>query len=310
MLKVNKTKTKEKLTINKQPCILTITYNGLAVSCFSEKKNKSDTGKNESAILRVSDHKLSVYLENQQTGKKESIPIPINNVEIEIKALENPKIKGFEKFVSKTAFTRKIKSDNPFDLRWIPNIESAEFHNGKISCYDKIDFPLTKMSIQNAVFYCNKKSSKDLKKSKGDWMLESKVLEIVKKSNFGRVGFEMGAKIDADQVQILIKQNDTILLDKVLSKSEGVEYLLKIENMCSDETNRASHSGDFHRYYEIFDNKGAGFELEGKLFDELDKKEKKPSNQKGETISRAEFCGMIFSNERTDLNDLFQASSS
>lgn len=299
---------RNKIKQSKNSSLLTIQYHGLAVSCFSEKSAKSTSGYNETAILRTKDHQLRLYLINQSTNEeKELAPnIPLEKVEIEIKALENPKIAGFEKHISKKSFTRKVITEDPNDLRWIPNIEGQEFHNKKISCLKKIHTPLTRMIIQNALFFCNQKSGQSLKKAKGIWLKDDELLADSNEKSFGRVGFEMGANIEADKVSIKITQNGEIIENTALDNSHGHKYLLKIENLCPESNIENEGRGDFTRYYQVFDAGENGFDLLGKLFAE---EKIKPNEQKGESSSRIEFCGMVISGERTNLIDLFQASS-
>jgi hypothetical protein len=273
-------------------------YHGLSISSFTQKGDESPTGRLETAILREETHNLSVkiYEINIETGQSSLIEefdfqdgTTKKSVELKIKATKKPLVSGFRKHLDNQTFTRDKGNFDNHDFRWIPDIEGVELLGKSISWKSNNSIPLSKMSIQNAEFYCSAISSSNNSKyfmsNENDW------------SDFGHIGYGLGAKLDAKEVQlsIIYKGNPNKKIIFKFNNKDLFRYEIKIDNLAPNVETFGEES-DFHHYFKFTDipeNEKFNF---GTIEDVV--------SDSGQSGPR-KFCGGIIAGETFSLSNLF-----
>lgn len=237
-----------------------VRFTGLGIVCFNEAKKRG-----EIAAIRDGKHTLSIKIQQPQflDGAEKDVIVyknlavyenlPVEEVEIEINAIENPKISGFEIYQTDEDFDRLNNADVN-DFRWI--VDLKEFHGTDLVVQNgEQKFPLTKIFIADGLFYAHKLDSElyfekvAVNENDGD-----KTREV-----FGNVAETIGVKIEADKVLFKIKYGET-KETHLLENVNGLPFRVEIKNMDYNEGANYSDMPDYYKYLAGADN--GKFDLE------------------------------------------------
>lgn len=299
--------------IEEKDALLTISDYGLGISCFTRKR-KSKPVRNETAILRSDNHKLKLTLFTLMNEESKIKPhrfcdgeIPVENIEIVIRVTKNPKRVDCKKYVGRNRFDRKSNNAEAQDLRWIPHIEGKEFSNARLIPIKNHGIKLSKLTVENALFYCRSLSDIPTYVFEGEVQKQASGLKISNTRDFGKVGLDIGAIIEADEIEITIFQNNVVLESKIITKTNNTRFFLKIENDCDQnkevDYDQVSSQGDFDIYYKILGGNGKAFNL-----GQIKGKDIFPIQSKGdgEGQGNKQFCGRAFVESRNSIDYLFE----
>lgn len=237
-----------------------VRFTGLGIICFNETQNRG-----EIAILRDERHTLSLRIQQPQylDGAEKDVIVyknlavyenlPKECVEIEIKAIENPTIFGFQIYKADENFNR-VDSLDVNDFRWI--VDFDEFHrDGLVTQSDEDRYPVTRLFIGNGLFYTHKLDTElyfeKIRKDKNNGLINREV--------FGNVAETIGVKIEAELVSFRIKY-DEVDETRLLEKVNGLPYRIEILNMDYNENADYSDMPDYYKY--LGGANGEKFELE------------------------------------------------
>lgn len=328
----------QRATIADRPDLVTIGFDGLGVTCFRDEvispgspkfsSKLSPLGKPskaakkgmaltipvraETAIIRKEGHDLNLDIYTINNAGHWSNPThSLNNlpsdVEISIYATSMPSVDGYTKYhgTQATAFSRSAAlPHDPHDLRCLVHIEGPEFHDKKLTAR-KGTRKLSKLYIQNAEFYCGGL----LTKGPNNPAPQPQYLERPGGSQevVNYVGRELGAKIDADQVEIRIIGKDideTIVLEKP-DPILGVRYFVRISNTC-DNTGGA---GDFQAIYEFLRDTKGNITLDAQPPLPPPQKQNIPPSplNKPEEMSHVRFCGAYIAEKQNGIGEILAA---
>src|SRR5678815_2234222 len=117
------------MSLNESSATALVRFTGLGIVCFNKDKQRGEIG-----AIRDNKHKLTIKLQRPvfQEGAGNDLlvysdiasyeSLPQNDVQLEIKALANPAIEGFEIYQS-GEFDR-LDSSDANDFRWIVNMQA------------------------------------------------------------------------------------------------------------------------------------------------------------------------------------------
>ncbi len=237
-----------------------IRFTGLGIVCFNETKKRG-----EIAAIRDGKHTLSLKIQQPQflDGAEKDVIVyknlavyenlPDENVEIEIKAVENPEISGFEIYQTGENFDR-LNNENFNDFRWI--VDLNEFHGENLAAQnDEQKFPLTKIFIADGLFYTHQLDTELYfeKIARGENGDEKN------RETFGNVAETIGVKIGADKVLFKIKIGETEETHS-LENVSGLPYRIEIKNIDHNEGANYSDMPDYYKY--VAGTDGEKFDLE------------------------------------------------
>lgn len=237
-----------------------IRFTGLGIVCFNETKNRG-----EIAAIRDGKHSLTINIQQPQflDGEEKDVilyqslavykNLPDNGVEIEIKAVENPKISGFEIYRGDENFER-LNNDNINDFRWV--VDLNELHGENLIAQTGGDkFPLTKIFIADGLFYTHKLDT--------ELYFEKIAVNenggAMSRETFGNVAETIGVMIEAGKVSFTIKTGETEET-QLLENVRGLPYRIEIKNMDCTEGANYSDMPDYYKY--LADAGGEKFDLE------------------------------------------------
>lgn len=237
-----------------------VRFTGLGIVCFNETQNRG-----EIAILRDERHLLSIRIQQAQyvdgaendavvyTNLFEYLNLPKEGVEIEIKAVENPVISGFEIYQTAENFDR-LEGEDVNDFRWIVNLDAL--HDEEMIVQNgEGKYPFSRLFIADGLFYTHKLDTElYFEKIGRDENGIEKNREM-----FGNVAETIGVKIVADQVSFRIKY-DEIDETQILEKISGLPFRIEIKNMDYNENADFSDLPDYYKYLAVAG--GEKFELE------------------------------------------------
>ncbi|GEM_PF-5656143 len=205
---------------------VTINIKGLAISCVNKGAEKA-----ELALLRNEEHCLEITIKKMDEYD-DIIKYPSGSIEpkqpINISAV-NPKLKSID--------INDNGQHDPQDFSYIVDIESVDFNNKPLppARLPHQLLPMNPLYISNAYFYTAKLTMNDVYRIK---LINGIPAPTIK--NIGKVGVEIGAKIEADEVVFSVNGVQTSL------NENGAHYTIEIDNECDDAT-----MSDFLLYYEI-----------------------------------------------------------
>lgn len=335
-----------KQTIDERPDLVTVGFDGLGICSFSEteyhnslfnnankltveaQKSVSKSkkiiptkfGRCETSVIRKEHHQLTMVVQSfDSQGNRndfiEQFHLP-NDVTITIRALENPQIDSYLKYEPLQNYNRQSLSQNTHsiqekhDLRWLLDIESAEFYGTKLK--PKISsIPLSKLFIENAEFYCR---ALLLKSQQNQVPMKQTIKKNLNQSYQGYIGHELGAKIPADKVLIKI-ESSTLNQEFILWKnmvSDEARFFIKISNSC----NGIAENGDFSVIYDFFETSDSNtftvVPSEDSTNSEGVKRIKKPNSKEDPeppASSYVRFCGAFLAGKQNGINGLFKTEA-
>ena len=148
------------MSINESSATGLIRFTGLGIVCFNRER-----GRGEIAAIRDNKHVLTIRIQKPvyQDGAEKDIVVyqdiatyqdlPQEDVKIEIKALGQPAIEGYE--IYQSGDFDRLGSADVNDFRWIVNMNSLHGESAlRPSTNQK--HPLAKIYIGNGLFYAHK----------------------------------------------------------------------------------------------------------------------------------------------------------
>ncbi len=266
------------MPVNEAGATAIVYVEGLAISCF----NKTE-GRCETAIMREVEHNLTMtittFVNGNETGETQ-YDFSRTNASIAITGIGNVDVDGYEEYHG-INFLRTMENVNdPNDLRWIPDMEGEEFHDCELyptgNAGSVYNIPLTPLYIKNALFYGKEKSGYTNNRIEKD--IEG---EEVASVFFGEYGYQMGARLVAETINILLEGSSVPEIN--LNAAPNTHYVISISNKreAGDETS------DFPEYYKVvYAKNGINFDLtkvvEGGLY----------------------FCGKVFCMRMNSISEL------
>lgn len=206
---------------------VTVFLEGLMISCFN-----TDQKRFESAILRKSDHDFSVRIVKYRNGESVEdrvyTDLPLEGLRFDFESTSGNEVDGISRY-EPGGFTRSETGQNdPHDLRWLVDLEGEEFHAEKLrptgESASTFGMPLNFLTIRNAEFYVSGITGYENERVEMD--AENNVLD---RSPFGRYGFIMGARLNADTVKMQVS-GTSLIPGGELERSEGFTYRIFVTN--------------------------------------------------------------------------------
>lgn len=279
------------MPVNESSATALVRFTGLGIVCFNEER-----GRGEIAAIRDDKHSLLVRIMrpafqdgsgNDTVAYREIVSypnLPKTGVQVEIKALGNRAVEGFEIF-RRDDFDRLGNADVN-DFQWIVNLNSL--HAGAaFSPAGGARDPLTKIYIDSALFYTHRLNTnmffQKVEKNSGGVETRREV--------FGNVGETVGAKIEADEVSFTIRFDggeETHSLKRV----EGLPFIIEFKNMDYRDNAVYSDMADYYGYLSTPD--GSRFDLDRVVEDDGG------DGVRGGSVNHEEFCHPIV----TDLKSI------
>jgi hypothetical protein len=279
------------MAINESSATGLIRFTGLGIVCFNREK-----GRGEIAAIRDNKHVLAIRIQKPvfQDGAEKDIIIyqdiatyhdlPREDVKIEIKALGQPAIAGYE--IYQSGDFDRLGSADVNDFRWIVNMNTL--HDGTaLQPNTNQKHPLAKIYIENGMFYTHKLDQdlffERVQKDAGGTARQPEA--------FGNVAETIGVKIEGAQVSVKINigaREETHLLGRV----EGLPYRIEIRNMDTSPNAVYSDMPDYYRY--LSSPTGTEFDLTPVVEEHAD----------GGAINQQEFCHPIVVDDPHTIDNL------
>jgi len=267
-----------------------VRFTGLGIICFNK-----DRGRGEIAAIRDNKHTLTIKIQQPvfQDGAEQDLVVykdiatyqklPNDDVQIEIEAVGNPAIDGYQIYQSGD-FDRLGEADQN-DFRWIVNMHTLH-GDGKLNRGAGQKHPLAKIYIGNGFFYTHKLDQKlffeKVEKNANGLATQREI--------FGSVAETVGVTIEGDEVRFAIRiggQKETHSLKRV----EGLPYRIEIKNMDHSPNAVYSDMPDYYNYLSSPD--GSQFDLAPVVDD-----------AGGGAINQQEFCHPIVVDDPPTIDDL------
>jgi hypothetical protein len=224
-----------------------VRFTGLAIICFNKDRQRGE-------IAAIRDHKHSLTIKIQQPVYQDGAEndllvyrdiavyqnLPKDKVQIEIKALRNPSVEGYEIYHSGN-FDR-LSSNDVNDFRWIVNMDRL---HGDTALRPAAEHrhPLTKIYIGNGLFYTHKLDTNlFFEKVKTDESGAAQQREV-----FGNVAETVGVKIEGDEVSFTIRIGDREETHS-LKRVGGLPFRIEFKNMDYNENAVYSDMADYYGY--------------------------------------------------------------
>lgn len=235
------------MSVNETSATALIRFTGLGIVCFNKERQRGEIG-----VIRDHKHELSIKIQRpmfQEADGNDALvykdlavyrALPKENVQIEIKALVNPAIAGYE--VYQSGDFDRLDSPDANDFRWVINMNSLH-GDAPLVPGNEERYPLTKVYIANGLFYTHRLDTnlffeKVLKNPSG---------EAMQREIFGNVAETIGVKIEADEVLFTIRvggKKETHSLKRI----EGLPFRIEIRNMDYDANAVYSDMPDYYKY--------------------------------------------------------------
>ena len=261
-----------------------VRFTGLGIVGFNKERQRGEV-----AVIRDNKHELSIKIQQpgfQEGGGADVIvykdiatyeKLPKKDVEIEIMALGNPAIKGYE--IYQSGDFDRLNSTDPNDFRWVVNMNTLHGATALVP-NAKDRHPLTKINIANGLFYAHKLDTnlffEKVEKDAGG--------KPTKREAFGNVAETIGVRIEGEEVRFTIRiagKEETHSLKRV----EGLPFRIQIKNMDYNANAIYSDMPDYYRY--VASPSGKQFELTPVVEDEGS------LAGRGGAINQMDFCHPI-----------------
>lgn len=270
------------MSLNESSATALVRFTGLGIVCFNKDKQRGEIG-----AIRDNKHKLSIKLQQpafQQGADNDLIiyrdiasyeNLPANDVQVEIKALANPAIEGFE--IYQSGDFDRLDSSDANDFRWIVNMHALHGATDLVPT-TKQNHPLAKIYIRNGLFYAHKLDRNlFFERVEKDASGTATHREV-----FGNVAETIGVKIEGDEVSFRIRigeQEETHSLKRIA----GIPYRIEIRNV---DPSAAAVYSDMPDYYQYLSSQS------GKLVD-LSPIAEDEDGDESKSISQKDFCHPI-----------------
>jgi hypothetical protein len=283
------------MSLNESSATALVRFTGLGIVCFNEDKQRGEIG-------AIRDHKHKLTIKVQRAVYKEGADndlivyqdiasynnLPKNDVQLEIKAVANPVIEGFEIYQNGN-FDRLDVAD-PNDFRWIVNMHTLH-GAADLAPTANQNYPLAKIYIGNGLFYAHKLDRNlFFEKVEKDASGTATNREV-----FGNVAETIGVKIEGDEVRFTIRiagQEETHSLKRI----DGIPYRIEIRNTDPDAGAVYSDMPDYYQY--LSSSSGNQVDLSPIIEEDDDESEG------GKSISQKDFCHPIVVNDPPSIDAL------
>jgi hypothetical protein len=263
-----------------------VRFTGLGIICFN-----GDRQRGEIAAIRDGKHTLTIKIQQPvfQEGSGDDVIVyddiatykglPREDVRIEIKALGNPAVEGYEVY-QRGDFDR-LDSADVNDFRWIVNMDALH-GDTPLRPTAKDRHPITKIYIGNGLFYTHKLDTKlFFEKVERDADGKARQREV-----FGNVGETIGVKIEGQEVSFTIRTGEEEKTHS-LRRVEGLPYRIEIKNMDDDPNAVYSDMADYYGYLSSPDD--SRFDLSPMIEDAG------AARAKGGAVNQVDFCHPVSS---------------
>jgi hypothetical protein len=267
-----------------------VRFTGLGIVCFNKEEHRG-----EIAAIRDNKHLLTIKIQQPvyQDGAESDIityqdiatyqQLPVEGVEIEIKAHGEPAIEGYE--IYQSGDFDRLNSPDVNDFRWIVNMNALHGETA-LTPVAGARYPLAKIFISNGLFYAHKLDRNlFFEKVERD---ASKALQ--RREPFGHIAETVGVKIEGDEVSFTIRaggREET----QTLKRIAGLPFRIEIKNMDHSANAVYSDMPDYYKYMSSPD--GNRFDLTPVTED-----------GDGESVNQLEFCHPIVIDDPPSINAL------
>lgn len=261
-----------------------VRFTGLGIFCFNPQR-----GRGEIAAIRDDKHTLTVVLRQPvyQDGAGKDLVVyqevavykdlPKQGVEIEIKALSDPAIEGYE--IYKQGNFDRLSSLDANDFRWVVNMDDL---NGDtpLRPSGRGPDPLSKLFVSNGLFYTYRVDSRlSFEKVEIDAGGAEKRREV-----FGNVAETVGVKIEAAEVGFTIRIGG-VEQKHTFQRVAGLPAVIEIKNMDYNPNAVYSDMADYYGY--LSSPEGKQFRLEPIREDD--------DETRGGSVNQQQFCHPVAS---------------
>lgn len=274
------------MSVKESSATALVRFNGLGIICFN-----SDRQRGEIAAIRDNKHSLSIKIQKPvyQDGAGNDIvayrdiatyqKLPKDDVQLEIKALGQPAIEGYEIY-QREKFDR-LDSADVNDFRWVVNMDAL--HGDEVLTPTGIRrHPLTKIYIGNGLFYTHKLDTEMyFEKVEKDVSGKGKQREV-----FGNVADTIGVKLEGDEVSFTISIGES-KETHTLKRVDGLPFIIEIKNMDYNENAVYSDMADYYGY--LCSSNGNCFDLTPIIEDAGSK------TATGKSVNLKQFCHPVAS---------------
>lgn len=240
--------------IKESSATVLVRFTGLGIFCFNPQR-----GMGEIAAIRDDKHTLTVALRQPvyQDGAGKDLVVyqevavykdlPKQGVEIEIKALSDPAIEGYE--IYKPGDFDRLSSDDANDFRWVVNMDDLDGATPLIPTGHG-PYPLSKLFVGNGLFYTHRVDSRlSFEKVEIDASGAERRREV-----FGNVAETVGVKIEAEEVGFTIRSGG-VEQKHTFRRVPGLPTVVEIKNMDSNPNAVYSDMADYYGYLSSPDGK-------------------------------------------------------
>jgi hypothetical protein len=261
-----------------------VRFTGLGIFCFNPQR-----GRGEIAAIRDDKHTLTVVLRQPvyQDGAGKDLVVyqevasyknlPKQGVEIEIKALSDPAIEGYE--IYKQGNFDRLSSLDANDFRWVVNMDDLNGDTPLRPSGHGPD-PLSKLFVSNGLFYTYRVDSiLSFEKVEIDASGAEKRREV-----FGNVAETVGVKIEAAEVGFTIRIGG-VEQKHTFQRVAGLPAVIEIQNMDYNPNAVYSDMADYYGYLSSPD--GKQFRLEPIREDD--------DETRGGSVNQQQFCHPVAS---------------
>lgn len=275
------------MSIKESDATALVRFTGLGIICFNGERQRG-----EIAALRDNKHLLTIKIQQpvfqEGSGSDQIVyqdiatyrELPKDDVQIEIKALGQRAIEGYDIYQS-GEFDR-LHSADVNDFRWIVNMDALHGDTALSPSAERRQ-PLTKIYIGNGLFYTHKLDRNlFFEKVETDASGKTKDREV-----FGNVGETIGVKIEGEEVSFTIRIGDEEETHS-LRRVKGLPFRIEIKNM--DYSANAVYS-DMADYYGFLSSS------DGNRFDLIPIIEDDGGETAGGSVNQVQFCHPV----RTEL---------
>jgi hypothetical protein len=279
------------MSVQESSATALVRFTGLGIICFNREGQRG-----EIAAIRDNKHTLTIKVQRPvyQDGAEKDIivyqdiatyeDLPKDDVRIEIKALGNPAIAGYE--IYQSGDFDRLGSPDVNDFRWLVNMHALH-GEGDLSPNDKEKHPFAKIYIGNGLFYAHKLDQnlffEKVEKDAGGAATQREV--------FGNVAETVGVKIEGDEVSFTIRIGDREETHS-LRRVEGLPFRIEIKNMDHSPTAVFSDMPDYYRY--LSSPSGTEFDLTPVVAD----------TEGGGSVNQQEFCHPIVVDDPPSIDNL------
>ena len=267
-----------------------VRFTGLGIVCFNKEEHRG-----EIAAIRDNKHLLTIKIQQPvyQDGAESDIityqdiatyqQLPVEGVEIEIKAHGAPAIEGYE--IYQSGDFDRLDSPDVNDFRWIVNMNALHGETA-LKPAEEARYPLAKIFISNGLFYAHK-LDRNLFFEKVETDASG---ALQQREPFGHIAETIGVKIEGDEVSFTIRvggREETQMLKRIA----GLPFRIEIKNMDHSANAVYSDMPDYYKYMTSPD--GNRFDLTPVTED-----------GDGESVNQLEFCHPIVIDDPPSINAL------